>query len=68
MLPSPEELKFEAKKYFFDINIDRTSRRSMQAELFIHFPKFQASWHLLFSSPLKELLLHRLNFCVLAAG
>ena len=61
---SSEEIKTEAKKkkkkeeeekkHFFCMNIDRTTKWSLQMEIFQHFLLFQANLRAWFSSPLKE--------------
>ena len=46
------ELKIKAKEHCLCINIDITTKWSLQMEIFVHFLCFQASLRLPFSSPL----------------
>ena len=39
----PGELRFEAKKKLFSIDVDRTTKQSLQMEIFAHFLCLQAS-------------------------
>ena len=48
----PEELKSEAKMYFFYINTDRIIQWSVQTKIFAHVLRFQANLRVHFGSPL----------------
>ena len=47
------ELKVQAKEWFFCINIERTTKRTLQVKLFAQFLHLYTNWCLLFSSPLR---------------
>ena len=48
---SPER-KVKAKEWFFGINIDGTTKWTLQVKMFAQFPHLYTNWCLLFSSPL----------------
>ena len=48
----PEDVRYEAEKYFFWIDVDRPSKWNMEMKLFAHFLHFGANLQLQFSSPL----------------
>ena len=59
----PEELKFEAEKYFCCININRTTTQSLQMEIAFSLV-FRPTFASLHRVPFKDLFLPSTSFCM----